>query len=310
MFVMTEYSHVPITTAFVTSLGITAPHVQPSKTSLFFGRPTVPHVVPMQRARPANSSATSIQMNLFDRFFRVVRANANQAVSNMEDPEKVLNQTVTDMQNDLNKVRDAYAEVSASFKRIERQREQAATTSAEWKKRAQMALQKGEEELAREALTRKKAADEQEASLASQIGGMKENTEKLYSSMQQLEGKISEAKSKKDQYVTRARTAKTSAKVNDMLNNVSTSGGLEAFERMKSKVEELEVKADVSRELSLGGTVDVNLESKFKALETSSIDDELEQMKRQISGSAPLKITGSKKDPDVENELENMKKEM
>lgn len=249
-------------------------------------------------------------MNLFDRFFRVVRANLNQVVSGLEDPEKVLNQTVTDMQNDVVKVRQAYAEVSATLKRIERQREQAAKTSLEWKKRAQFALQKGEEDLAREALTRKKTADEQEASLAAQITGMKANVEKLYSSMQQLEGKISEAKAKKDQFVARARTAKTSAKVNDMLSNVSTSGGLEAFERMKSKVEELEVKADVSRELSIGGAADASLESKFKALESDSVDDELQKMKGQISGSnTPFKLSGVT-DPDVENELERMKKGM
>lgn len=257
-----------------------------------------------RRARPA------IQMNLFERFFRVIRANVNQAVSGMEDPEKILNQTVTDMQSDLIKVRQSYAEVSATLKRIERQREQAAVTSAEWKKRAQLALTKGEEDLAREALTRKKSADDQEKSLAVQAGGMKGNVEKLYSSMQQLESKISEAKSKKDQYVARARTAKTSAKVNDMLSNVSTSGGLEAFERMKTKVEELEVKADVSRELSLGGAADVSLESKFRALEGDSVDDELQKMKGQLSGSnTPFRLTG-KVDPDVENELERMKKGM
>lgn len=249
-----------------------------------------------------------MQMNLFDRFFRVIRANVNQAVSGMEDPEKILNQTVTDMQGDLVKVRQAYAEVSATLKRIDRQREQAAVTSVEWKKRAQLALQKGEEDLAREALTRKKNADEQETSLASQISSMKGNVEKLFGSMQQLEGKITEARSKKDQYVARARTAKTSAKVNDMLSDVSTSGGLDAFERMKTKVEELEVKADVSRELSIGGAADVSLESKFKALESDSVDDELEKMKRQIGGSnTPFKLPG-KVDPDVEGELERMKR--
>lgn len=267
-----------------------------------------PHGTSIRRARP--TAPPTIQMNLFDRFFRVVRANVNQVVSGMEDPEKILNQTVTDMQNDLVKVRQAYAEVSAGLKRIERQKEQAFVTSVEWKKRAELALRKGEEDLAREALTRKKSADEQAASLEAQIDGMKGNVEKLYSSMQQLESKISEAKTKKDQYVARARTAKTSAKVNDMLSNVSTSGSVDAFERMKVKVEELEVKADVSRELSLGGSADVSLESKFKALESDSVEDELSKMKGQISGSnTPFKLPG-KVDPDVEGELERMKKSM
>lgn len=299
-----------MTTAYVLSIGTASRHASPSSTSsLFLGRSvTTQCVPPVRRARNPQTVHTPMQMNLFDRLFRVIRANLNQLVSGMEDPEKVLNQTVTDMQNDLVKVRQAYAEVSATLKRIDRQREQAAITSAEWKKRAQLALQKGEEDLAREALLRKKAADEQEASLGSQIKAMRDNNEKLFSSMQQLEGKISEAKSKKDQYVARARTAKTSARVNDMLSSVSTSGGLEAFERMKAKVEELEVQADVSRELSSGGAADASLESKFKALEGDSVDDELQQMKRQITGGTPFKL--SARDPDVENELERMKRGM
>lgn len=310
-----------MSSAYVLPIG-SAPSVLSAASSTFAtGRPAISRHPPLserrapQKTEQDDEQTTTTttrrlqpQMNLFDRFFRVVRANLNQAVSGLEDPEKLLNQTVADMQNDVVKVRQAYAEVSASLKRIERQREQATITSNEWKKRAQLALQKGEEDLAREALTRKKLADEQETSLGSQINGMKANVDKLYSSMQQLEGKIGEAKSKKDQYVARARTAKTSAKVNDMLSNVSTSGGLEAFERMKTKVEELEVKADVSRDMSIGGAADASLENKFKALESDSVEDELQKMKGQIGGSnTPFKLSGAV-DPDVENELERMKK--
>lgn len=250
------------------------------------------------------------QMNIIGRFFRVVRANLNQLVTGMEDPEKILNQTVSDMQGDLIKVRQAYAEVSAGLKRIERQREQASVTSAEWQKRAQFALQKGEEDLAREALTRKKNADEQVTSLERQIGATKGNVEKLYGSMQELESKINEARSKKDQFVARARTAKTSAKVNEMLSSVGTSGSLEAFDRMASKVEELEVKADVTRDLAIGGAADASLENKFKALESDSVEDELAKMKGQLSGSSPFQLPGKATDPEIEKEMERMRKNM
>eukprot|EP00171_Calliarthron_tuberculosum_P016960 IDg16960t1 len=250
------------------------------------------------------------QMNIIGRFFRVVRANLNQLVTGMEDPEKILNQTVSDMQGDLVKVRQAYAEVSAGLKRIERQREQASVTSAEWQKRAQFALQKGEEDLAREALTRKKSADEQVTSLERQIGATRGNVEKLYGSMQELESKINEARSKKDQFVARARTAKTSAKVNEMLSSVGTSGSLEAFDRMATKVEELEVKADVTRDLAIGGAADASLENKFKALESDSVDDELAKMKGQLSGSSPFQLPGKAADPEIEKEMERMRKNM
>lgn len=284
--------------------------------STFTGRELPACSTTTRRPHPVTFTPRRVQqpsMNIVTRFFRVVRANLNQLVTGMEDPEKILNQTVTDMQTDLTKVRQAYAEVSAGLKRIERQREQSLVTSNEWKKRAQMALQKGEEDLAREALTRKKAADDSAASLEGQISATKANVDKLYSSMQQLENKIGEARSKKDQFVARARTAKTSAKVNEMLGNVGTSGALEAFERMESKVEELEVKADVTRDMAIGGAADTSLENKFKALESDSVEDELAKMKGQLSGSsgnAKLNPSSRSSDPEVEKEMEKLRKEM
>lgn len=295
---------------FVTGVGVGV-----GVNSVFTGRPVICTTRRTRSAAPAapqhvRAPPNGPQMNLFGRFFRVVRANLNQLVTGMEDPEKILNQTVTDMQQDLVKVRQAYAEVSAGLKRIERQREQAVVTSNEWKKRAQMALEKGEEDLAREALTRKKAADDTSSGLEGQIGSTRANVDKLYSSMQELENKISEARSKKDQFVARARTAKTSAKVNEMLGSVGTSGSLEAFERMQAKVEELEVKADVTRDLAIGGAADTSLENKFKALESDSVEDELAKMKGQLSGSnsAAAKLPSGPKDPEIEKEMEKMRK--
>eukprot|EP00179_Madagascaria_erythrocladioides_P026928 CAMPEP_0198328662 /NCGR_PEP_ID=MMETSP1450-20131203/15609_1 /TAXON_ID=753684 ORGANISM="Madagascaria erythrocladiodes, Strain CCMP3234" /NCGR_SAMPLE_ID=MMETSP1450 /ASSEMBLY_ACC=CAM_ASM_001115 /LENGTH=303 /DNA_ID=CAMNT_0044032811 /DNA_START=77 /DNA_END=988 /DNA_ORIENTATION=+ len=250
-----------------------------------------------------------VQMNLFDRFFRVVRANLNSAVSSIEDPEKVIEQTVNDMGNDLAKLRQAYAEISATQKRLERQKQQAEATSGEWYKRAQLALKKGDEELAREALVRKQQQDEIATSLANQMGAMADNTTKLYESMQQLEGKISEARLKKDQYVARARTAKTSQKVNEMLSNTQVSGAMESFERMKDKVEELETKADVTRELAAGKTgTDVSLENRFAALEKGgAVEDELSKMKKGMKGSSTPFLMPS--NPAVDAEMDKLKRE-
>lgn len=250
-------------------------------------------------------------MNLADRFLRVVRANVNKVVTGMEDPEKILDQTVSDMQGDVVKVRQAYAEVAAGLKRLERQSEQASVTSDEWKKRAELALRKGEEDLAREALTRKKAADDQKNALAGQIDAMRANTEKLYESMQQLEGKINEARSKKDEYVARARTAKTSQKVNDMLGNVTDTGSMAAFDRMKTKVEEMEVKAEVSKDMAIGGAADTSLEGKFKALESDSVDDELAKMKGALgAGKSSMSLPQRSSNPEIDDELEKMKRSM
>jgi len=106
-------------------------------------------------------TATQLHMNMVDRFFRVVKSNVNNVLSNLEDPEKVLEQAVNDMNGDLVKIRQSYAEVSATQKRMEKQKEQAQTNADEWYKRAQLALSKNDEELAREALSRRNTQLEQ-----------------------------------------------------------------------------------------------------------------------------------------------------
>ena len=104
-------------------------------------------------------------MGLFDRVSRVVRANLNDVVSKAEDPEKILEQTVIDMQEDLVQLRQAVASAIASQKRSQQQYNQAQTEATNWQQRAQLALQKGDENLAREALVRKKTNSETAASL-------------------------------------------------------------------------------------------------------------------------------------------------
>ena len=96
---------------------------------------------------------------------------------------------------------------------------------------------------AREALSRKQQQVDASTSLDEQIAIQSDSLSKLYDSMTALESKISEARSMKDQYIARARTAKTATKVNDMLSSVSGTTSMDAFERMKEKVEMLETQA-------------------------------------------------------------------
>lgn len=180
------------------------------------------HLSPMRQTRRISTS--SLKMNLADRFFRVVKANVNGLLGSLEDPEKILEQAVNDMQNDLVKVRQSYAEISASQKRMESQKNQAQSMADEWYKRAQLALSKSDDELAREALSRRQVqttiVEDLNKSLTAQSGAI----ERLYTSMTQLDAKILDAKRQKDIVIARARTAKTSVEVNDMLNSLSGSG--------------------------------------------------------------------------------------
>jgi phage shock protein A len=236
------------------------------------------------------SSASSLKMNIADRFFRIVKSSVNGVLTNLEDPEKILDQAVNDMQTDLVKIRQSYAEISATQKKMEKQKEQASSMADEWYKRAQLALSKNDEELAREALSRRQIQTVLVEDLDKAMSSQSAAIDKLYQSMGQLDAKILEAKRQKDTFIARARTAKTSVQVTDMLNSMTGSGSnsMEAFDRMKTKVEGLESQAEVAGELasSSSGAASPSMESRFKALEgDTKIDDELEQMRRQLPGS-------------------------
>ncbi|MCC3407582.1 MAG: PspA/IM30 family protein [Microcoleus sp. PH2017_10_PVI_O_A] len=217
-------------------------------------------------------------MGLFDRLWRVIRANINSLVGAAEDPEKILEQAVMDMQEDLIQLRQAVAGAIAAQKRTERQCSQAESTAAEWYQRAQLALQKGEEHLAREALTRKKSYQETATAMKASLGQQNAVVAQLKENMRSLESKISEAKSKKDMYIARARSAKASERLQEMMGNLSTGSALSAFEKMEEKVMQLEARSEAIAEL---GTND--LEKKFLSLEAAGdVDAELAAMKTQM----------------------------
>ncbi|MDJ0518807.1 MAG: PspA/IM30 family protein [Trichodesmium sp. MO_231.B1] len=218
-------------------------------------------------------------MGIFDRLWGIIRANINSLVSGAEDPEKVLEQTVKDMQNDLVKLRQAVAQAIATQKRTERQCYQAQSTADEWYRRAQLALQKGQDNLAREALTRRKSYQETATVMKVQVEQQKQVVEKLKQNMRQLEHKISEAKLKKNMYIARARSARASEKLNEMLGSVNTGNTLSAFEQMEEKIMQLEAKSEAMADLGTD-----SLEKQFVSLERdeNDIETELEAMKAQM----------------------------
>jgi len=222
----------------------------------------------------------------------------------------------------LVKIRQSYAEVTATQRRMLKQKEQADALADDWYKRAQLALEKGNEELAREALSRKQQQTEESESLKSQIDFQAASIDKLYEGMQMLEKKILESKAKKEQMVARARTAQSTQKVNDMLGGLTGSTSMDAFSRMEEKVEALEAAAEVSAEMgavggkALPGSAGSSLEAQFRQLEASnSVDDELRKMKGLLSGSsddsasAPSSSSKPASNPEVEDELAKLKKD-
>lgn len=240
-------------------------------------------------------------MGLIDRILRVIRANINNLIAQTEDPEKILEQAVEDMQHDMIQMRQAVAGAIASQKRTERQVSQAEATANEWYSRAQLALSKGDDTLAREALTRRKSALETAKILLPQLAQQNEVVAKLRKEMRMLEGKIAEAKTKKDLYIARARSAQASQKVNEMLGNFHTGSTLSAFERMEEKVMRLEAESEAIEQLTGN-----QLENKFAALAAvDDVEDQLAAMKADLLGGSesaklPYNRSQSAKKPEID----------
>jgi phage shock protein A len=237
-------------------------------------------------------------MGLFDRIGRVVRANVNSFISAAEDPERILEQTVMEMQHDLIQLRQAVAQAIATQKRTERQSAQAQATAEEWYRRAQLALQKGEETLAKEALTRRKSYQDTAAALNDQIQQQSGIVSQLKQNMVKLESKLSDARTKKDMYIARARSAKASERLNEMMGRMDTGRAMSAFDRMEEKVLQMEARSEAIAELGSGDAI----ERQFKELESSdpSVDEELAAMKAQFTSSGALPSAVSSTDIELE----------
>ncbi|OVA08799.1 PspA/IM30 [Macleaya cordata] len=266
------------------------------------------------RCNGYGGGALGAQCNLFDRFARVVKSYANSIISSFEDPEKILEQTVLEMNDDLTKMRQATAQVLASQKRLDNKYKAAQQASEDWYRRAQLALEKGDEDLAREALKRRKSYADNASALKTQLDQQKGVVDNLVSNTRLLESKIQEARSKKDTLKARAQSAKTATKVSEMLGNVNTSSALSAFEKMEEKVMAMESQAEALNQLSTD-----DLEGKFAYLESSSVDDDLANLKKELSGSSvkkelpPGRSTVSNtaypfRDTEIEKELNELRR--
>lgn len=218
-------------------------------------------------------------MGLFDRFKRLVSANLNDLVSKAEDPEKILEQAILEMQEDLVKLRQGVAQAIAAQKRTEKQYNDTLAEVDKWYRNAQLAIQKGDENLARQALERKKTCTETSVALKTSLDQQTAQVEGIKRNLIQLESKLSEAKTKKEMLKARITAAKAQEQLGNMVSGMNTGSAMAAFERMEEKVLMQEARAQSTAEL-----VGADLEQQFASLEGSSaVDDELALLKASLS---------------------------
>lgn len=226
-------------------------------------------------------------MNVLGRLAQVIRSQVNSWVQDAEDPEKILDQAVMGMQQDLIQLRQAVAQAIATQKRTERQCQQTQNLAKEWYNRAQLALNKGQENEAREALAQRHAYLRMQSQLDNHLGEQKTVIANLKANMRDLEVKIADARTRRDMYIARARSAEASQRIQEMIGQVGSDRSLGSLSRMEDKVLNLEAQADALAELNQTLAAE-SLEGRFAALEQgeeTAIEEELAAMKSQSSGS-------------------------
>ena len=210
-------------------------------------------------------------MPFISRLSRVVRANANALVSSTEDPAKILDQALMDMQGDLVKFRQAVARAVASQKNIETQLRQARDQAAQWNDRACAVLREGNEDLAREALARCRPYEETAQILSRQLESQAVQAEDLKRNLLTLEGKFAQAQAKRSTLKARIQSVQAQKNLERSgVSGISTAdSAMDAFERMEEKVEVMEAgTAAAARPFPAlsGDWESVDLEARFQEL--------------------------------------------
>lgn len=241
-------------------------------------------------------------MGILSRMKTVLKSNVNSALDSMEDTERMLNQTVLDMQEQLAKAKQQVAIAIADEKRLERQYKENQAQTESWMDKAKLAVQKGNDELAKAALERKTEYEGLASEYKTQWEAQKASVEKIKTSLRELERKIDETRRQKDLLIARNKRAKAQKQIHQTMSGMSTNAGaFDTFERMKRKVDEEEARAEAAEEMATSG--EASLDREFAELEKSSVDDELASLKAQMSGS------DTKSETKADSELADLKKE-
>ncbi|WP_437775085.1 PspA/IM30 family protein [Sorangium sp. So ce1097] len=226
-------------------------------------------------------------MGIFARLATLIKSNLNDLISRSEDPEKMLNQVVIDMSNQLIEAKKQVAVSIADEKRLAKQAEQEAANAAEWERRAMLAIKAGDDALAKEALNRKKEHDQLATTYKDQWQKQKQAVDQLKTALRLLNGKIEEAKRKKNVLIARKKRAEAQKAIQETMSGLNNASAFETFDRMANKIDQIEAEAEAAGEIAEQYTGDT-LAHRFGQLEaTAGADDELLALKRKMGVLPP-----------------------
>lgn len=214
-------------------------------------------------------------MALLERVSTLIRANLNDLVEKAEDPEKVIKQVILDMQNQLMQVKTQVAIAIADQHLLEKKHKENMEKISEWKRKAELAVGKQQDDLARAALERSLSFQQLADGFAQQVGDQKQQVENLKSALHKLEMKLSEAESQSELLIAKHRRARTVTKAADAGAKLDDHSHTAGFDRMKNKVMRAEAVSQAKAEIAGADA----LEDKFAQLEK---EDEVERLLAEI----------------------------
>jgi phage shock protein A len=226
-------------------------------------------------------------MGIFDRLTTLIRSNINDLISRAENPEKMLNQLITDMKGQLAKAKQQVASAIADEKKLQADAEAMKKQAEDWERRAMLAVQEGRDDLAKQALLRYNEALQGAQQLHETWVKHKAETETLKASLRSLNDKIEEAKRKKNILIARARRAEAQQRIQETMSGMSDRSAFESFERMTERIEQQERKAIAAAELQSEFEGDT-LMQQFQSLEyKGSADQQLLELKAKMGMLGP-----------------------
>ena len=223
-------------------------------------------------------------MGIFSRLGTLIKSNINDLISRAEDPEKMLNQVLLEMQQQLVEAKKAVAVAIADEKRLQKQYNAELDKAKEWERKAMLAVRAGDDALARQALVRKQEHENIAAQFQQQWIAQKAAVDKLKDALRLLANKIEEAKRKKNILIARKKRAEAQRQIANTMQGLGDTSAFDTFDRMAEKINLLEAEAEAGAELA-GELSGDTLESKFLALESGghgTEDDALSELKAKM----------------------------
>ena len=221
-------------------------------------------------------------MGIFSRFSDIVNSNINAILDKAEDPEKLVRLMIQEMEDTLVEVRSAAARSIADKKELSRKLKALKREVTEWHDKAELAISKGRDDLAKAALAEKAKVSAAADGLEAQIKAVEEGLGKLNTDITRLEEKLADAKTRQKAIIARHQTASRRLKVRNKIHSPKIDDALVRFDSFERRMEDLEGRVEA---YDMGGSKD--LRSEFVDLESEeTVERELADMKAKMAKSA------------------------